>query len=52
MIYLLLQGGLGNQFFQYAAARKVSLETNQNIIGLLKFFETDHLRELSTRLHS
>ena len=32
MIYVNITGGLGNQMFQYAIARKYQIETNQKII--------------------
>ena len=32
MIYLSLTGGLGNQLFEYAYARNLSIKTNQDVI--------------------
>ena len=32
MIYVEMHGRLGNQLFQYAAARRIQLETNKNIV--------------------
>lgn len=32
MIYLTVRGGIGNQLFQYAFARSISIDTNQNIV--------------------
>ena len=36
MIYLSLKGGLGNQMFQYAAARSMAIDTNEEITLDLK----------------
>lgn len=47
MIYLTLGGGLGNQMFQYAFAKIISLKTNQRIVLNLYHIERDKIRDMS-----
>ena len=49
MIIVRLIGGLGNQLFQYAAARRLSIETEQPFKLDLTAYETDPLRDYSLR---
>ena len=44
MIILKVQGGLGNQMFQYAFARRIQEETNKKIILDISDYEYDKLR--------
>lgn len=44
MIYVTLSGGIGNQMFQYALARRFSIEYKQNIAIDLATLERDPLR--------
>lgn len=44
MIIVRLEGGLGNQLFQYAAGRTVALNSNHDLLLDILGFETDTLR--------
>lgn len=41
MIYILLQGGLGNQMFEYAAARSLAIDRNTDVVLDLAWFSQD-----------
>ncbi len=45
MIILKLQGGLGNQMFQYAAAKSLSIKLNKHLYVDTSFYRYDPLRE-------
>lgn len=45
MIVMRLKGGLGNQMFQYALGRRLSLEHQTDLALETSSFKTDHLRE-------
>lgn len=45
MIRLILQGGLGNQMFEYASAYAIARHTNQPLLLDMSFFETYKGRE-------
>ncbi len=45
MIILKLKGGLGNQMFQYATGRKLSLERNEPLVLDLSYIRNDSLRD-------
>lgn len=47
MIIVQLMGGLGNQLFQYAIARRLAFETGQPFKLDLTGYDTDHLRAYS-----
>ena len=49
MIIVRLIGGLGNQLFQYAVARRMSIETQQPFKLDLTAYETDPLRAYGLR---
>lgn len=45
MIVMRLKGGLGNQIFQYALGRRLSLDHNTELALETSSFKTDHLRK-------
>lgn len=47
MIYTTIMGGLGNQMFQYAAARSLSLQTGQKISLDFRSMDLDTVRKYS-----
>lgn len=47
MIYVYMQGGLGNQFFQYAYGRKLQKKFGQKVKYITTSYKTDELRELT-----
>lgn len=46
-IFVELTGGLGNQMFQYAAARNIQIKTGRNVTYLTNWYKTDKLRDVS-----